>query len=284
MLRDYYYLTKPGIIRGNMIVATAGFLLAAQGRIDWQLLTTMIVGLSLVIASACVTNNIIDRHIDRRMKRTKDRAVAAGRISTRSAALFAAILGVAGLGTLLALTNLLTAGLAVFGWVAYVWWYGAGKRASVHGTAIGSISGAVPPAVGYAAVTNNLDTAALLLFAILVCWQMPHFYAIAMYRAKDYAAASIPVLPLKRGMEQTKLQIVAYIVGFTLAASLLTAFGYTGYSYLAVMLAVGAAWLWLAVKGFRARDDAAWAKSIFGYSLLSLLIFSLMISVEAYLP
>ena len=108
------------------------------------------------------------------------------------------------------------------------------KHKTLYGTAIGSIAGAIPPVIGYSAVTNQLDLAALLLFLIVVFWQMPHFFAIAMYRFDDYAAASIPVFPVVRGMHAAKIRILSYIVAFTLSSSMLTLSGYVGYAYLTV--------------------------------------------------
>jgi heme o synthase len=244
----------------------------------------MLGGLSLVIASACVFNNYLDRDIDAKMARTKKRALVSGSISGQNALIYAAVLGFAGSTILGIFTNTLTQLIALAGLFAYVVIYGIGKRRTVHGTVIGSISGAIPPVVGYCAVTGHLDTAALLLFLILVFWQMPHFYAIATYRSKDYAAARIPVLPLKYGLRNTKLQIVGYIAAFIVAAMLLSVFGYTGVSYTVVVAAAGLAWLKLALRGFNAMDDNIWAKKLFRFSLIVTLIFSLMISLNAWLP
>lgn len=284
MFQTYYRLTKPGIIYGNAIAAAGGFLLASNGHINFGLFLATLAGLSLVIASACVTNNYIDRDIDAKMARTKNRALASGAVSVRNSLIYAAGLGLAGALTLALFTNILTATLALFGWFAYVVLYGIGKRRTVHGTVIGSISGAVPPVVGYCAVTNRLDAGALLLFLVLVCWQMPHFYAIAMYRLKDYAAASIPVLPLKKGSHATKVQMLVYILAFIVATSLLTVLGYTGYTHLAVMILLGLAWLRLSLQGFKAASDEQWARKLFGFSLIVLLVFSAIISVDAWLP
>ena len=142
----------------------------------------------------------------------------------------------------------------------------------------------MPPVAGYTVLTNSLDTTAYILFAILVCWQMPHFYAIAMYRSKEYANAGIPVLPVKKSMRAAKIEILVYISGFIISASLLTLTGITGYIYLAIMTIVGFYWLLLGVKGLRRRDDEKWGKSMFLFSLLVILITSFMIAVGALLP
>lgn len=281
---SYYHLTKPGIIRGNAITATGGFLFAAKSQFDLTLFAATLFGLALVIASGCVFNNYIDRGIDRKMSRTKKRSLVTGDISVFNALLFAIVLGAIGVYLLFNYTNTLTTGVAVFGFIAYVIVYGIAKRMTVHGTAVGSISGAVPPVVGYVAVTNQLDIAAFLLLLILVCWQMPHFYAIAIFRMKEYAAASIPVLPIKQGISTTKVHISLYIIAFTVACFSLSALGYTGYPYLIVMALLCMYWLKLAVAGFFTNENDAWARKVFGFSLIVLLVFSLMISVDRFLP
>ena len=158
------------------------------------------------------------------------------------------------------------------------------KRKSVYGTIIGAVAGATPPVVGYVAVTNNFDTAALLLFFILVFWQMPHFYAIAIRRLDEYKAALIPVLPAKEGIHNTKIKMLAYIAAFILATASLAYFKYTGYVYLAVMLLLGLYWFASGIKGFRSADDKDWAKKMFLFSLIILTVFCVLISFNVLLP
>lgn len=282
MIKAYYHLTKPGIIRGNLLTASAGFFLASQGKVDLILLFAMLAGTSLIIASASIFNNYIDRDIDRLMERTNKRALVSGSIAGKSAIIFGSILGLAGAIILALLTNLLTLYIGLFGFLAYVVLYGYYKRHSVHGTLVGTISGAVPPVAGYTAVTGSLDSATLILFAILVFWQMPHFYGIAMYRFKDYAAAGIPVLPVQKGMETTKIQILLYIAGFTLATSMLTVFGYTGYGYLVVSLLLGLSWLVYGVRELKKGNDSLWGRKIFLYSLIVILLLCLSIAVDSF--
>lgn len=283
-IKSYYLLTKPGIIRGNAITAAGGFFLASSGAVSFSAFGIMLAGIVLVVASGCVFNNYIDRGIDKKMQRTKKRALVTGAITARNALLFATIMVVLGTWLLAKYINPLTAGIAVFGFFAYVVLYGIAKRKSVHGTAVGSIPGAVPPVVGYVAVTNQLDMVALLLFVILVCWQMPHFYAIAIFRMKEYASAGIPVLPIKSGLFATKVQITLYIIAFAAASCSLAALGYTSFTYLVVMGLLSIAWLRLALQGFEAKDDNTWARKVFGVSLIVLLVFSLMISLNNWLP
>lgn len=284
MFKSYYYLTKPGIVYGNALTAAAGFLLASRGQVNWWLLVALVVGTSLVIASACVYNNYIDRDIDQLMDRTKRRALAKGKITGPAALIYATGLLMVGFVILVRYTNWLTVIIGLIALVDYVALYGWSKRRSVHGTLVGSISGAAPIAAGYTAVTNRFDAGAIILFAIMVLWQMPHFYAIAIRRANDYAAAKIPVLPLVSGVRQTKIQMIAYTAAFILAATALTIFGFAGYSYLVVMLAFGGWWLSLGLKGFGADDNIAWAKRVFGGSLVVLLALSVMLAVNSVLP
>src|SRR3989344_342933 len=282
MMKTYYNLTKPGIIYGNAITATAGFFLASQGQIDWQLLLAALVGLSLIIASGCVFNNLFDRDIDSRMERTKNRALAKGSISKQSAIIYAITLGLVGTLVLMNYTNFLTTLVALTGLFIYVGLYSPLKRHSIHTTLIGSLAGATPPAVGYCAVTNQFDLGAIILFLILVAWQLPHFYAIAIRRLDEYRAASIPVLPIKKGVQVTKIYIVIYIINYIITASLLTVFGFTGLTYLAVTVFLGLTWLRFAIQGFKAHiNDQQWASKMFRFSLVVLTILSLTIVIDS---
>ena len=283
MLRAYYALTKPGIIYGNIITTAAGFLLASKGVIDFGLLVAIMVGTSLVIGSACVFNNYIDRNIDLAMERTQKRALVTGKITGPQALSYAAVLGLLGGLVLIRYTNWLTFAIGAAAFVDYVVLYGVAKRRSVHGTIVGSIAGAAPIVAGYTAVTGRLDAAAVILFIILVVWQMPHFYAIAIYRLKDYRAAGLPVLPAAHGIRATKLQIIIYIVAFIAATEALTLYSYTGYIYAVGMAVIGLVWLGKGVAGFSARDDTKWARRVFFFSLVTLLGFSVLVSFGRFL-
>lgn len=283
-IKNYHRLTKPGIIRGNVIVATAGFLFASAGNIDWVRLLFTIEGTTLLIASACVFNNYIDRHIDKKMARTKNRALVTGVVGSRNALIFATILGLSSVWVLAKYVNLLVVAIGLIGFIDYVVLYGIFKRKSVHSTLIGSIAGATPPVAGYCAVTGHFDAAALLLFLVLVVWQMPHFYAIGTYRLDEYKKASLPILTIKKGVNSAKQQIILYIVGFIAVCSLLTLFGYTGQTFLLVMVASGAYWLYIALVGRKTSNDELWARRVFRTSLSVLMIFSVLISINHWLP
>lgn len=280
MIKTYYLLTKPGILMGNIITTVGGYLLIASGPLNWGLLFSALFGIALVMASACVLNNYVDRPYDAKMERTKERALVKKSIGKKSALLFALFLGLGGFFLLFSRTNQLTGYVALGGFFSYVILYSIFKYRSVYGAHIGSLAGAVPPLVGYCAAQNQFDLGAVLLFLALVFWQIPHFFAISLYRIDDYAKASIPVFPIKRGARSTKIHMVIYTLLFLGTASLLTFFGYTGFFYLSVVAASGFLWLYLILKGFNTASDAVWARSIFRYSLVVITLFSVMISCD----
>jgi protoheme IX farnesyltransferase len=281
MIKKFIYLTKPGIIFGNLVSVLGGFFLAAQGNIDLWLLLVVLVGTSLVVASGCVVNNIIDQDIDQKMERTKNRALVKKTISNNIAFFYAAVLGFLGFAALYIWTNLLAVAFAAIGFIVYAGWYSLYlKRHSVHQTIIGSISGACPPVIGYCAARNGIDAGALILFILFCFWQMPHSFGIAIYRLQDYTAANIPILPVKKGIKPTKIQSVIYILLFSVAGIALYAFDYVGIIYLVIFIALCLYWLSLAIKGFQAKNDQLWAKKFFLFSVILISIFSLTISLD----
>lgn len=277
---NYYLLTKPGIVLGNLITLAAGFLLASKGTINFSLFFLTLLGLALIMASACVFNNYIDRQVDKKMERTKNRALVTGLVSGRGAILFATVLGLLGNLVLLAYTNLLTVFVAAIGFFTYVILYSLWKCRTIYGTAIGSVAGAVPPVVGYCAVSGQFDLGALILFSMMVLWQMPHFFSIAVYHLEDYTAAAIPVLPVKKGMMRTKIHMTLYIIAFILTAALLTFFHYTGYVYLIAATGIGLLWLLLCLKGFTKVDETRWGRQMFALSLLLITAISFIIPFD----
>lgn len=281
MIKTYYMLTKPGIIFGNIITMAAGFALASKGIIDYQLFLFTLLGLSLVIASAGAFNSYLDRAADAKMARTKDRPLVKGTISLQNAIIFATLLGIAGVAILATFTNLLTVFVAFTGFFVYLVLYAIWKYRSFYGTLIGSVAGAVPPVVGYCAVSNRFDGAALLLFLILLLWQMPHFFAIAIYRLKEYTAASIPVLPVQKGIYATKIQMLLYIIAFTISATMLTFAGYTGIAYSIIAVLLGVSWLGLCFIGFNNCNDTLWARKMFVYSLVVIMSLCVTIALDS---
>lgn len=252
--------------------------------INLVLLAQMLVGLGLIIASGCVINNVIDRRIDKLMMRTHKRAIVQGKVSVRAAIVYGTGLGLLGAAILAVYTTPIALATALFGWVAYVIFYGYAKRKSPWGTEVGSISGAVPPVVGYTAVTGQYDLGAALLFVLMVLWQMPHFYAIAIFRLSDYKAAGLPVLPAVAGIARTKRRILMYVAAYILAVPLLSIFHYTGWVYLVAMVIMSVIWFVLGVKGFKIQDDVKWARTMFGWSLLVLSVWSLTVAISGFAP
>lgn len=283
-INDYYTLTKPGIIRGNVIVASAGFFLASKSHIRWLLLLAVITGTSSIIAAACIFNNYRDRDIDQLMSRTKKRVLVTGSVSTQSALILASILLVVGVTILAVFTNKLALAFGLLGFLVYVFLYTPYKRKSLYGTHIGSISGAVPPVAGYVAVTNRLDAAAIILFFMLVFWQLGHFFSIAIYRLSDYKKARIPVLPIVRGVGNAQASIIAYVIAYGVTASLLTALHYTGHVYLVCMVGISAIWATLGIRGLKSKDNVLWARQMFLYSLIVISLQSLLLSLTGLLP
>jgi len=274
-------VTKPGIIFGNIITALGGYFLGSQGHFNLKLLVGTLVGMSLIIASGCVFNNYIDRDIDRLMERTKDRVLVKGLISIKVAILYAVVLGLLGLLALCLTTNLLTVSVALSGLFIYVIAYSLyWKRKSLLGTAIGGISGAVPPVVGYCAVTNHFDIGAWTLFVMLFLWQMPHFYAISIYRLSDYSAAAIPILPLKKSMHYTKVTMLIFIILFAIVALLPSLLGYTGYIYFVITLLLGLLWIGVGIRGLTTTQDKPWARKMFIISIIIIMALSFLMAIK----
>jgi protoheme IX farnesyltransferase len=280
MLRAYYELTKPGIVYGNALTTVAGFFLASHASLNWTIFAAALVGESLVVASSCAFNNVIDRDLDAKMERTKRRPVVRGAVSSTAALWYAGGLGLAGLSILFLFANPLSSAVALFGMFAYVCLYSLwSKRYTLHATTIGAISGAIPPVIGYSAVSGTLDAGALVLFLALCAWQMPHALAIAFYRIDDYAAAGIPVLPLKIGALRTKLLMTVYVGVFALASVALYFLKLADLGCAIALSLVSLCWLALSLQGFRMRDDRRWGKRMFLYSLIAILAFSLAASI-----
>ncbi len=287
MIQNYYRLAKPGIVYGNTFTTIAGFLFASRFLFNaevWVLFITTTVGIAFVIASAAVFNNYLDRDMDAKMERTSKRMLVTGAISPRAALIYGTLLGIIGFSILYVFVNLLTTAVALFGFLSYVLVYTAAKRRTHWAALIGTLPGAVPILAGYTAVANHIDLSALLLVLVLIAWQMPHFFTIAIYRMQEYVAASVPVLPAKKGIAAAKRHILGYIITFIAATAALFLFHRTGYIYLIVVLAVGLTWLWKCIKGFNAENDAVWAKNLFLYSLIVLVTFSVAIALGPILP
>lgn len=282
-LSDYYSLMKPGILRLLVITALCTMLVAAQGMPDGWLFVWTILGSILVCGSANVCNMIWDRDIDPMMRRTKNRPIPAGRISARNAAVFAALLGVAGLAVLALLVNPLAALMGLLGHlyysVIYTIWL---KRSTVHNIVIGGGAGAFPALIGWTAVTGSLSATAWIIFAIVFLWTPPHFWALALYKDIDYDKANIPMMPVVRGAHATKMQMLLYTLLLIGMTTLLAVVGMMGIIYLVGSVLLGAGFAYCCVRC--AFDDTdRWARRTFAYSIVYLgLLFGAMSADSLY--
>lgn len=279
MLKKYYQLAKPGIIFGNLISTLGGFFLAARGDWSLDLLASITLGTSSLVGSGCIINNYIDKDIDALMTRTQNRFLVCGPFNKLIIFSYAAILAIMGCLILAIGCNLLTLFLGIIGFIVYIFAYTLWlKRRSTWNTAIGSIAGAMPPVMGYCAVTNQWDLGACLLFLIFALWQIPHHYAIGIYRLQDYQKAGVAALPVVKGIKATFLHIKATLILFTLSSMALSFYGYTGKIYLFSTLCINLLWLSTA---FAQMEPQAKAKKLF---LLSIWVVCLQSAMMAFNP
>ena len=284
--QDFLALIKIGIVNSNMITVFTGFFLALQlqsgkfiANLDVLFLTLF--GSGLIIAGSAAFNNYIDRDIDPIMKRTKARPTVTGRFSSSTVLAIALTFIVIGESLLFSIST--TTGLwGLAGIISYVVIYSMwSKRMHVSNTVVGSVSGAIPPLIGWSAIEPSLGAGAWALFLIMFIWQPPHFYALAMRRTEEYRAANIPMLPVVKGFTRTKWSMLGWVLLLFPLPFLLAELG-TVFIIFATALNIG--WLYLAVRGFKAKDDMKWATKMFIYSLnymtilfVSIIIFSLFV-------
>lgn len=271
-LRDYYLLVKPGIVAGNAYHVLAGIFLAYQFDWSWVTAVGVLVGTSAMIASACVVNNYFDRRQDAKMGRTKDRPLANGNISVPAAMLFAALLLAGGLGLLVATTNPLTVALGLIAYVSYSFVYTYLKYVTAYNTLVGTIPGALPGVAGYTAFSGQMDQVAWLIFVVLALWQLPHFYAIAIRRRKEYQATDFKFITAALSNRSLWLMITVLIVVYGVAFVCLALLTMHWVFALAIGLAAGW-WAWLSFQ--KPTDFTAWSKRVFLGSLVLMMVFSL---------
>ena len=284
MLKAYYEALKPERTYANVMMTLAGFLFASAWHLNWLLLFYTLVGTTLIVMSACAANNLTDRGLDARMPRTKQRATVTGEVSPGRLLAIAIVFGVVGIAILLLHVNWLTALLGAIGYIDYVVFYAWTKRTTIHSTLVGTIAGAVPLVAGYTAVIGRFDVTALLLGLVMVFWQMPHFFAISIFRLKDYKAGGLPVWPVKKGVRNTQVWMIVYTVLYVLSVVSLTVFGTASASFAAAMAVLGVYWLYQGVNGFRSEQHEKWARGMFGFSLITLLALAGMLAVSPLLP
>lgn len=278
---------KIGIVKSNLIAMFAGLAMALYvhhiaffDKIGHIVLA--LIGSSLVIGAAGVFNNLYDRDIDGIMERTKGRPTVTGVVGTTSGILIGSWIAIVGLIALYVASPLaaLLGFLGLFLYVVpYTMWT---KRRTVYNTEIGSLSGAMPPLIGWAAISSDmLNPSIIALFLMMVIWQMPHFYAIAIRRMEEYRAANIPMLPVVKGMRRTYVQMNVYLAALFLCSILFWSFN----PYIALTNAVfSLIWLIMSVVGFRRKEEGVWAKSMFIFSLNHMTILMLLIIGYSLIP
>jgi protoheme IX farnesyltransferase len=228
-----------------------------------------------------VLNNYLDRELDAKMARTQHRVLVTGKLSPNFVLGYGIVLGIAGTFVLGAMVNVLAALLGLIGMFVYVWIYTVWfKRTSVWSTFVGSFSGAVPPVIGYVAVTHTMDAGAWILFLILFLWQPPHFWALGIRRMEEYRNAGFPLLPVVKGSFPTKISIVRYVVLLVPVSMLLYFYGYVGEFYMFAAAALGLIWAFMSIAGFQAKDETKWAKQMFVYSINYLTIMVVLMIVN----
>ena len=284
LLREYYELTKPRVVMLLSFTAIIGMLLAVPGVPPLGLLAWATLGITLQQAAAAAINQIIDREIDARMARTCGRPLVTGRITVTAGIAFATALGLAGFVVLWFMVNPLTALLTQLGLVGYAGIYTLWlKRATPQNIVIGGAAGAIPPVLGWAAMTGSVHPHALILFGIVFAWTPPHYWPLAIARKDEYAQAGIPMLPVTHGVDYTLTQILLYTLILFAVTLLPYASGMSGLPYLFGAVALGAVFIVYAVQ-LKRRPDTQIAMKTFGYSIFYLMgLFSLLLA-DHYLP
>jgi len=279
--KDFVTLAKPGILRSNLIATFGGFWLASGWDVNYIHLIWTLLGTILVMASSCVFNNYFDRDLDTKMTRTQNRVLATRRVSPHIVLWYAIILGVLGMAVLTLFAGLLAVAFGILGMFVYVVIYTLWlKRSSTWSTSLGGISGAMPPVIGYVAVTHQVDLGAWLLFAMLFLWQPPHFWALGIRRVEEYRAAGFPLLPVVKGIKRTKYQMLPYIALLIPIPILMYVYNYTGIIFMIVSLVLSVLWFGMAVAGFRKQDNDKWAKMAFIFSINYLTISFIMMIID----
>lgn len=281
--RDYLELCKPSVVLLMILTSVIGMLLAVPGAVPLDVLIIANLGIALCAGSAAAVNHLVDRGIDQKMARTRNRPIAKGRLEPLQAATFAAVLGVLGMTLLLVFINQLTAWLTLASLLGYAVVYTLFlKRATPQNIVIGGIAGAAPPLLGWVAVTGEIGGHGLLLVLIIFAWTPPHFWALAVHRKDDYAKADIPMLPVTHGEHYTKIHILLYTVILFMVTLLPYATGMLNWLYLggAVVLGLGFIY-WALVMLFSKKPDTG--MKTFRYSIVYLMVLFVVMLADHYL-
>ncbi len=282
--RDYLEITKPKVVLLLVFTALVGMALAVPGWLPPVQTFFGLLGIGLASGSAAAINHVIDQKADAQMGRTKGRPIPQGALGTAQCLWFAALIGVTAMVLLVAFVNVLTAVLTFLSLIGYAVVYTVWlKRATPQNIVIGGAAGAMPPVLGWAAVTGEVTAGALLLFLIVFVWTPPHFWALAIHRRDDYAKVDIPMLPVTHGIPFTRVQILLYTILLVVITVFPWLIGMNGIVYLVGALVLGAMFLYHAIKLF---DDSAEKQPIrtFVFSINYLMwLFGLML-IDHYLP
>lgn len=282
--RDYLELCKPRVVALIVFTAIVGMFLATPAMVPLPVLFFGTLGIALAAASAAAINHVADHRIDALMARTRERPLVKGQITRAHALLFAAVIGTSSMLLLTLFVNGLTAILTLLSLVGYAVIYTLYlKRATPQNIVIGGAAGAAPPVLGWTAVTGNIDPHALLLFLIVFAWTPPHFWALAIYRRKDYADADVPMLPITHGVDFTRLQILLYTIVLFLVSLLPYITYMSGLLYLAGAVGLGGVFLYFAVRMQWDHDDRL-AIRMFRYSIVYLMGMFAALLIDHYLP
>ena len=282
-LRAFSSLTKPRVVSLIVFTAVIGMLLATPGAVPLQILLAGTAGIALVAGAAAAINCLVEQKIDATMKRTAWRPLVRGEITAAQTLAFAAVLGGAGLWLLYQFVNVLTLWLTLATFVGYAVVYTMIlKPATPQNIVIGGASGAMPPVLGWAAVTGQMSAEASVLFLIIFAWTPPHFWALALYRTEDYARAGVPMLPVTHGKPYTRLQVLLYTLILFAVSLLPFAIGMSGIAYLAGAVVLGGLFVAYALRLYVAYSDRL-AQRTFRYSIVYLAALFTALLVDHYL-
>jgi protoheme IX farnesyltransferase len=282
-LRELFALTKPRVVSLIVFTAVIGMFLATPGMVAFQPLVFGTIGIALVAGAAAAANCLLEQKIDALMARTRARPLPAGRLSSTEAAAFAVVIGAAGLALLYALVNPLTMWLTLATFVGYAVVYTLVlKPRTPQNIVLGGAAGAMPPVLGWTAVTGEVSADALLLFLIIFVWTPPHFWSLALYRRKEYAKAGVPMLPVTHGEHVTRRHVLLYTAALFAVSLLPFCAGMSGLLYLAAALALGGVFLAYATRLYQSYSDRL-AHATFRYSIVYLGLLFAALLVDHYL-
>jgi len=283
-IRAFYSLTKPRVVSLIVFTAVIGMLLATPGMVPLPLLLAATAGIAFVAGAAAAVNCLVEQGIDAMMQRTRWRPLVRGELSAAQTLVFAGLLGGAGLWLLYHFVNELTMWLTAATFVGYAIVYTVIlKPATPQNIVIGGASGAMPPVLGWAAVTGEVSIDAMLLFLIIFAWTPPHFWSLALYRTDDYARAGVPMLPVTHGKGYTRLQVLLYTFILFGASLLPYVTRMSGFVYFSAALALGGLYIAYALRIQFAYSDRL-ARQAFRYSIVYLAALFAALLVDHYLP